>query len=261
MARIMDSTKKELRPLLLVLLFVGLGIFLVWAADYWINGDEVTTVGDAVLVSLLVMPILIYTIISGSLAELRGPGGLGATFNSVASTSVSGTIALDRVSVEEGSKVLTEEGIDALKRKIRSLEETRPIVMTLTFGGGSYTLEALQEYVKALSRSRNFKLVVFLDRDGRFVAYMPSWAAMNRLHTPGKGEEFVEVINKGLPELFYYPGVVRKTISASCTNAEALREMTEKNIEALVVTDENNRLQGIVERDQVLSRMVLALSQ
>jgi CBS domain-containing protein len=260
MARIMDSTKKELRPLLLVLLFLGLGIFLVWAADYWINGDEVTTVGDAVLVSLLVMPILIYTIISGSLAELRGPGGLGATFNSVATTSVSGTIALDRVSVEEGSKILTEEGTDALKRKIRSLEETRPIVMTLTLGG-SYTLEALQEYVKALSRSRNFKLVVFLDRDGRFVAYMPSWAAMNRLHTPGKGEEFVEVINKGLPELFYYPGVVRKTISASCTNAEALRVMTEKNIEALVVTDENNRLQGIVERDQVLSRMVLALSQ
>jgi predicted transcriptional regulator len=35
--------------------------------------------------------------------------------------------------------------------------------------------------------------------------------------------------------------------------------MVDKNIEALVVTDANNRLEGVAEREQVLSRLILAL--
>ncbi|MDQ3639076.1 MAG: CBS domain-containing protein, partial [Actinomycetota bacterium] len=58
-----------------------------------------------------------------------------------------------------------------------------------------------------------------------------------------------------------YPGVVRKTISTRSTNAEALREMMAKNLEALVVTDEDNRLKGIAEREHVLTRMVLDMTQ
>jgi predicted transcriptional regulator len=35
--------------------------------------------------------------------------------------------------------------------------------------------------------------------------------------------------------------------------------MAEKNIGALVVTDKNNRLKGVTEREQVLSKLMLAL--
>ena len=74
----MKSTNQESRPLLMSLLFLGLGLLLLWAARYWIN-DPATAMGDAVFVSLLVLPILVYAIISaGSLTELRGPGGIGA---------------------------------------------------------------------------------------------------------------------------------------------------------------------------------------
>jgi hypothetical protein len=70
-----EGVKKELRPLLFSLLFLGLGVFVLWVANYLLQHDPATSMGDVVLVSLLVMPILIYAIISGSLTELKGPGG------------------------------------------------------------------------------------------------------------------------------------------------------------------------------------------
>ena len=256
-----EGVKKELRPLLFSLLFLGLGVFVLWVANYLLQHDPATSMGDVVLVSLLVMPILIYAIISGSLTELKGPGGVGATFNAVATAPVSDTTAHDRVSVEEDSLILAKGGVEELERQVRNLDENRASVMTVTFGGAQYTPEALLEYVEAFWRSRNFKFVVILDRDGRFLAYMPAWAAKNLLSSPGRSEEFVKVLNEGRQELFSYLGIVRKTISASSTNAEALREMMAKDLEALVVTNEDSRLKGIAEREQILTKMVLDMTR
>jgi CBS domain-containing protein len=152
--------------------------------------------------------------------------------------------------------------LSRLHKKIEEMNEVDPVVLTLTFGGGHYTLVALQKYMEGLSRSRNFKLVVFLTKDKGFLAYMPSWAAKTVLNTPNLGEEFVKVINDGdANKLFQYASVVRKPISTRSTQAEALREMLDRNIEAMPVTDETNQLQGIAEREQILSRMMLALTE
>lgn len=53
------------------------------------------------------------------------------------------------------------------------------------------------------------------------------------------------MLNEERQELFYYPSIVRKPISTSSINAEALREMMAKDLEALVVTYEDSRLKGI----------------
>lgn len=256
----MERTKKQLGPLLMSVLFLVLGLLVLWAARYWIN-DPNSAMGDAVFVSLLVLPIVIYAIISGSITELRGPGGVGATFNALATNSVeqTETVAHDLVSVEEGS-VISKGGVDELKKKQRGLDENSPILMTITFGGGHYGLGALKEYVHALSNSRNFKLVVFLDQDKRFLGYIPTLEFSNILNTPSVGEGLVKVINEGdLRTLLSYPGIVQTTITTSSTNAEALRQMVDKNIDAVVVTDNNHRLVGVAERERVLTKLMLAL--
>jgi len=257
----------ELKPLLLSVLFLGLGILILLAAKHWIN-NEGAVIGDAVLVSLLAMPVLVYMIISGRLRQFKAPGGIEADFVELASTSVIGSIAhepvigpFEWITVDKKETQIIDRGkTQPLNDTMREIEETRPTVMTVTFEGGHYTLKGLREYVDTFSRMRNFKLVVFLDRHDRFLAYMTALAAKNLLSTPDVGMAFVKMINEGRAELLSYPGVERRTISIQSTNAEALREMTVKNIEALVVTDENNRLAGIVERDLILSRMVLALT-
>jgi hypothetical protein len=103
------------------------------------------------------------------------------------------------------------------------------------------------------------KLVAFVDDNERFLACMTPLTALSILRSPVM-MEFANVINEGNAALFGYPGIVRKTLSTGTTNTEALRVMTDSNVETVVVTDEENRLKWIAEREQVLSRMVLALN-
>lgn len=97
---------------------------------------------------------------------------------------------------------------------------------------------------------------------GEFVAYMASWALKGLLGLQKLGEEFVHMVNQGnIRDLVRYPGVVTETISTDSTNEDALREMMRQNLEALVVIDKDRRPKGVVEREQVLSRMMLALTK
>lgn len=61
-------------------------------------------------------------------------------------------------------------------------------------------------------------------------------------------------------KLFEYPGILRDKVLPNVTNGEALRKMVESNLDLIVVVDENNRLKGVLEREQVLSKMVLTLT-
>ena len=125
-----------------------------------------------------------------------------------------------------------------------------------------YTVQDVKRYLDVLSQLRSFKLVVFLDSDKRVVAYMEAWALkelVEQTETEFAGE-FVKFINSGQKDdVADNPNVAKKTISASSTNIEALREMQAQNLEALVVVDEQTMLCGVIEREQVLTSIMLSL--
>jgi predicted transcriptional regulator len=56
-----------------------------------------------------------------------------------------------------------------------------------------------------------------------------------------------------------YPGIVSRTITTKTTNIDALKEMTAQDLDALVVTDDQ-MVKGVVEREQILSRLILAIA-
>src|SRR5262245_47112260 len=153
------------------------------------------------------------------------------------------------------------ESLILLERKRQEFNEAQPIVMIMELGKRDYyQREAALKHLEMLSQFRNFKFVVFVDQAKRFVAYMPSWAVKGLLGSSELGDAFIHAVNEGLTrELFRYPGIVKETIRTHSNNAEALREMLRQNLEALVVPDENNQLIGVVEREQILSRMMLSL--
>jgi hypothetical protein len=252
-----NQGKKELRAILIAILFLALGLFVLWITKTLLNIE-----GDLIFVSLLFVPIIVYAIYSGKLEELKGPGGLEAKFARAANESVS--VASEEVapSVEE-MQIVVKEGLNLLERKKQMLNEAQPIVMIMELGKHNYyRREDVFAYLELLSQFRNFKFVVFVDKKRQFVAYMPIWAVKGLLSKPQLGEEFIATINNELSqELFRYPGVVKETIHMQSTNAEALREMTRQNLEALVVTDKDNQLRGVVEREQVLSKMMLSLTK
>jgi len=76
------------------------------------------------------------------------------------------------------------------------------------------------------------------------------------------GEEFAAVIrNNRADDLLQYPAVVSTTLHTGSNNYTALQEMMRRNLEALVVIDDGRRPAGVVERDQVLTTLVLSLTE
>jgi CBS domain-containing protein len=249
---------QEVRAIMASILFLALGFVAIW-----VTSNVLVIEGDAVYVSLLFAPILVYVILSGRLKEIRAPGGLEAKFADAAERVVDPAAATIEAAMEPNEMaILAKATLSELKRALPRIDESKPITLTITLDSRMhYDQWALLEYVRTLSQFRSFKFVVILDREGRFVAYMPSWAMRQIVERDALGSEFVEALNQDrVNELRRYPGVVTQTISTSATNIEAIQEMTNQNLEALVVVDDDRRLRGVVEREQVLSKLLLALA-
>ena len=240
----------------LSILFLGLGFLSMWLAKIWFGLQ-----GEAVYAVLLLAPLVVYAILSGRLSELKA-GGLEAKFATIASQTVEITSETVEPSVDEMSVVM-KGGVRELRIQFQNLDESHPIILTLILGrSGYYHRDALVDYMEALLQYRNFRFVVILDQENRFVAYLPSWTMWQILRKGPLGEELVAIINDGrLRDLQAFPGVVTRTITTRTNNLDALRELTSMNLEALVVIDENKHLKGVVLREQVLSKLFLGLSK
>src|SRR5262245_44595625 len=102
---------KEMKAIGTSVLFLALGFIVLWLAKSVMNIE-----GDAVFVSLLFIPILVYVIISGKLEELKGPGGLEAKFAKAANESISAASEKVELSTEE-MQIVLKEGLGILERK------------------------------------------------------------------------------------------------------------------------------------------------
>lgn len=251
--KVISATERNAIVISLLFLFLGFGA--VWAIKFIVNVDK-----DSVFVSILFMPALVYLIVSGKLKEFKGPGGLEAKFSETAKESVSTVSEKIELSVQD-TEIVKKDALYVLEQKRQDINESKPIIMTLTLGKSNYyKREAVLEYIETLSQFRNFKFIVFLDKESHFAAYISSWTLKGLLKKVQLGDEFINVINNGmLPDLLSFPGIIKETISTQTTNSEALKTMTKQNSEVLVVVDEKGFLCGVVEREQILSKMLLSL--
>jgi CBS domain-containing protein len=246
------SKRREAAIITVSLLFLALGIGIVWLVQ-----GVAELEGDAVLVSLLVIPIVLYLLLSGRLQELKGPGGWEIKLAAVASQAVdpaSQEVPFERVElIEKGAPSLRAEDFD----------ENTPIVMSLVQGGAHYARPAVLERLTQLAQFRSLRFLVVLDEDERVLAYLPHRSAARLLNDPDRGEQFIALVNGNNPNAFAtarLPGVVTTTLPARSSNTDALKIMEAQNLEALVVVDDKGRSLGVVDRAQVLSKMLLAVT-
>ena len=250
------SERKELWAILLSVLSLVFGLVVLWLTRTVMDIE-----GDAEFLALLIVPIIVYTIGSGRVKELTAPGGWKVVLAKVADeriTPATETVAASVQAVQGVRKM----GLAALDDIRRGLDEAEPVTMKVVLDGQSrYSTEDMLSYIDALSQFPRFNFVVFLDNSDEFIAYM-TYSALKGLLSSPWGDPFIDAVNAArLQDLFRYPGVVRDTLSPQSTNREALREMTRLKLEALVMIDDSRRLRGIIERDQVLGRMMLALTE
>lgn len=248
---------RDLTAVAVVVLFVGLALLGIWLAK-----NRLGIADSATLIALLVVPLLLYGIVSGRLTEFSGPGGWGAKF---ARQAVD--LSLVPVDLKDTQQIDTikKENYRALQDQIRrgNIHEGRPIVLTMTMGSGSYNSMSLNDYLRDLSHFPNFKFVIIVDKNDRLIAYVPGriLKRANDLNLNDFPALVAAVNNDQESALLRIPGVLTEPITTRTTNAEALQMMEKYDLDAIPVIDENTRtVRAIVERNRILNSMLLAVT-
>jgi CBS domain-containing protein len=250
------SASKEVAAILISIFFIIVGFVAIWFSKAYLGVE-----GEALFIFLLLAPILTYAIFSGRLTELKA-GGMEAKFADIGEQTVDvGSETIDPSAND--MEIVEKDGARKLQRTLDSIDKSKPIILTLTLGReGFFNQRVWLNYVESLSQFGNFKFVVLLDKKGHFIAYLSAWAMLQILKNSVLGDAFVDIVNNGLErELKLYPGVMTKAISTKTTNLEALKEMASQNIGALVVIDEGRKLCGVVEREQILSKLLIGMAK
>jgi CBS domain-containing protein len=248
-----DNPEGRAGALSLLFIVVGLGVL-------WLAKEVLDLGGDAVLVSLLLLPALLYLALSGRLTEITGPGGVGAKFREVGAKPAP---ANWQKLTEEEVQMVTKGGLDELRRLRPTLGlDDRPIVLTFTLGAGhSYHEYMVRSYVEVLAALRRFLAVVFLDPDGRLLAYMSAIRFVALMRSQQADSRFMRDLSDpdALQHLVTTPGVSTETLPAGSTNSDALQLMTRRGLEVLALVDDAGQFKGVVERERVISDILLAV--
>jgi len=255
---------KEARGVVFGLLFSAFSLLVVWIAQFVFRIEQ-----DAVLLSLIFLPVLVYLIVAEKILELKGPGGFEAKMAETRSQTLISEISETRSMTEtiapsvDDMMIVQKDAIGVLGRVKQRLESgpPSPFSLELVLGGQQYERQGLEEYFRLLMQFPEFKFVIFIDSNRKFVGYMRSRSLRNILANDQTAERCLHGIRENdLSILREFPGFFEKSMSLKATYVEALQEMTENNQEALLVVDDERKVAGFVERDYILGKMMLAIT-
>jgi CBS domain-containing protein len=229
------------------LLYVAAGVCAVWFVHN-VLGVE----GDAILVALLVVPLVLYLVLSGRVREFAA-GSVSVKLSEVGRAPVKDTyVKADLVPTIDPSMPL-----------ILKTDPNRPQVAALTQGARPYPRDEVLSSLKNMAELKPTPMLIVRDKRGHVLAHMTYRSAIDLLSREGRGDEFIKLVNGDDPDAFDdgggFSAVKTETLPSNATNAEALAAMEETGLDTLVVVDPKGRFEGIVERDRLLSQMLLAV--
>ena len=233
----------------IVFLLLGLGVV-------WFARTVAGVTSSTVLSVLVIIPALLYVILRGDLAEFRGPGGWAATFRV---TNAAVTFSAQKFDVVTEAQIVRKGSLSELDRLTSRFDRSQPVLMTISMNG-HYEVQAMERYLETFTSWPRFKLVAFLDESGRFLGCASASGFYRLIRNYQLAHEFLSIVGAGDQlEIFRYPGILKNVINTEATNAEALAAMDQHGLDALAVVDEDRHVKGIVEREQLMSTLILSM--
>lgn len=249
---------RDVNALVMSILFVALG----FAAIYLVA--KVADVKDGtVLAALLIIPAVLYLLLSGRVSDLKGPGGLEVQLSEVANQAIplggtgdGGASALSFEAVRRVEKGRTE----SFAARVKDIAPDDPVVLTLTLGSGDIDGHAAATYATRLTQFRGFRFVAILDSHGRLVSYMEESAFRHVIQASAiDAQELLnDISNQNVGALRAFPGMLVQTVTPRTSIADALRKMERLRLNALLVT-EGGYIKGIIERDRLANALLLSV--
>jgi hypothetical protein len=215
---------------------------------------------DVVLLFLTVAPLFLLLVATERINGLKAPGGIELSFVERV-VQIRNDPANQAVVLEVAEAAPISPGLPP--------ESVGRLTMSIQFGRGDYQRKWLIENLSpGQSQYVNLRYVVFVDADNRFIAFMPLSSFINIIQLEDEGTRLERVINQGRrPELLRFPGVSQNALVATGpatddlpTNGDVLRTMLHHNLPAVAVVSPDGRLIGLVERDQLVSDLLLDLT-
>jgi hypothetical protein len=252
----MGLKRGEVLALGLAIVALGVGVGVLWFM-HEIVGVE----AGAAFAALLALPVLAYAIASGRIRELTA-GSLSVKFVEVANAPA--TIAAEDVEVPIQKAPLLKAGgkVEQTETWLGQFDPGQPSVLRVDVGLGANVCKGDEMLaITGLVRRQlpKFRFVVFLAED-RVLGFMPAQRFEQLLRHPRKGHEFVAAVNAGRAgEILRADGMLRPNCVDDVTTRQVLAELEELDLDSLVVVDRMGRFRGVVERDQVVCQMMLAL--
>ncbi len=238
--------RRSARPAIEATFVPVLGVGVVWFTRKVVGVQD-----GAVLVFLVIVPTLVYLVLRGDLAELRGPGGWAATFVQVSRAEVSLT----------GDALIKIQDVDVreLKSAVPDGKADEPVLMDMPLGQ-RYVAEEVGEKLEFLSRSPRFRLVALVNQQGVFQGCISPGELKGLMRDEALSEGFLNAVAAANTKaVFRYPRTLQKVMVKDESSAEALSLMTAHNLDAVAVVDDAHQVLGIVEREQLVSRLILSL--
>jgi len=241
----------------------GLAVFVAALALIWglrkIMGGSID---GAIFIAVLLVPVIVYALVSGRLAEFSGPGGWGAKFRTAATDQVEASAILENV---EGLQEVEKGGLSELKRIVRNLDPNLPNALLLRVGrSGYYRPKAIVTYLNSLLTVGPSTYVVFVDNETRrFIASTNASQVLSLLESRRDAGDFMsELEGSASPESFQdYDFLVRQSLSVNDTNADALQKFLDTNADALVVVSEDSKKPiGVVDRNRLITKLMVKLA-
>ena len=239
-------------------LIVAAIVFLLAAGAVWaLRRFEIKD--SAIIVTLLVLPFAAYGIVSGSIAELTGPGGWGAKFREVAAEDIEPTPLGAGI---DDLRIVEKSSLAALDERRASLVPGKPLAMTLQLGRrGYYNEQVIAQYSRTLLTFDTKLTVIFVDDNKRFVASTDGPRVIAAMDAGEQGAELVRAIEgANLSRIRDLVGLTTNSVKSDTSNAQALDMMARDGVASIVATDATDQPIGVVRRDDIVARLLVKLA-
>ena len=244
------------------LLFSLLFYLLLWLASRRsFLGDRLSGTN---LVLIAVMPFFIYLVLyvleNSSAFQAKTPFG-EISFQKVAQEiqMAEAVPKIPSVPFEE-SRLAKGAPLDP-KQYVPVLLRERPICLTLTLGH-PYDLNVLRNYLEVLEGFSFFRYVVFLERDGRFIGFLPAkdFSSLFSLFGPRILEllyrQDFALQSDPVEDLKQFLNLNTQSVTTKTTADQVLALLEKKHLRAVAVVDEKGRFAGITEAEDLLLLIV-----
>jgi hypothetical protein len=236
---------------------LALAIALLLALKRFAGG-----VDSGIFIALLLVPIAVYSLLSGKIQEMSG-GGIALKFKDFAQASVA-DIKSGIMDEAEALQLFDKGGPGTLQTMLAQLKTDQPAALRLSVGrSGFYRSAAIIDYLQNLIAIAPSSYVVFVDDATKtFIGGASARQVLSILKDNSTSQRFMEELQSKERNPFAGMGfLVAQFLTPSDTNATALQKFANTNADALVIVSEDGKQPiGVIDRNRLIAKLMAKLA-